>query len=479
MSHEVARRVVLPFCLLAVLGLSSAGPMQAAPLAQGGVDLACSWEKLVPQMPLGLYYSATTYDAIGRKAYSYGGVNQAGQAVDNVSILDLSNADLTKARFSNAATVGSRSLSYGAAAAFRPAGDKSAAYFIGGADPNGDGKNQVQVYTLKTNTWRSTVPSGSVDRIFSAAVYVPGHDVIVVQGGTKRCPLDGGTPAQGDCQGENLGTSFLKIDDATGELRFLPGPKGGPQNLMGSTLVYEPLAKKVLAYGGSPDNNLAETRVFSLDLADPDLSKASWMALTVEGARPQGRYLHAAAYDTTRRMMVLQGGIRVGGMTDSEKVQTDTWALDLSTVTPRWVNLTATLRDLVGGAMVYPAQHGKPVQLGGRAQYKSRTAPVQTANRDVNALACRTAPTPTPEPTRVPVNVGAPKVCDGLRGKVPSAIINNAITNPMDISGFGEPANPALPPGPLNPPKTYLGLQNTGVPFHPLFNSVIFKPACP
>ncbi|MBK7780622.1 MAG: hypothetical protein IPJ58_07505 [Ardenticatenia bacterium] len=286
MSREAARRAAVLLCLLVPPTLASTRPMDAAPLEQDGAALACAWEKLAPQTPL-IYYMATTYDGAGRKAYSYGGINQAGQAVDNVSVLDLSNADLSKARFVNASTVGSRSLSYGAAAAFRPAGDKSAAYFIGGADPNGDGKNQVQVLTLKTNTWRSTVPSGSVDRIFSAAVYVPGHDVIVVQGGTKRCPLDGGTPAQGDCHGENLGTSYLKIDDATGELRFLPGPKGGPQNLVGSTLVFEPLSRQVLAYGGSPDNNLAEARVFSLDLSDPDLSKAAWKALTVEGARPR------------------------------------------------------------------------------------------------------------------------------------------------------------------------------------------------
>ncbi|MFI0608036.1 MAG: kelch repeat-containing protein [Anaerolineae bacterium] len=478
MSREAARRAAVLLCLLVPPTLASTRPMDAAPLEQDGAALACAWEKLAPQTPL-IYYMATTYDGAGRKAYSYGGINQAGQAVDNVSVLDLSNADLSKARFVNASTVGSRSLSYGAAAAFRPAGDKSAAYFIGGADPNGDGKNQVQVLTLKTNTWRSTVPSGSVDRIFSAAVYVPGHDVIVVQGGTKRCPLDGGSPAQGDCQGENLGTSYLKIDDATGELRFLPGPKGGPQNLVGSTLVFEPLSRQVLAYGGSPDNNLAEARVFSLDLSDPDLSKATWKALAVEGARPQGRYLHAAAYDTTRRMMVVQGGIRVAGMSDSENVLTDTWALDLSSVKARWVNLSATLKDLVGGAMIYPAHHAKPMQLGGRTQYKSRSAPVQTANRELSALGCRTAPTPTPEPTRVPIDVGAPKICSGLLGKVPTAIITNAMANPQDIGGFGEPANPALPPGPINPPKTYLGLQNTGVPFHPLFNSVIFKSACP
>lgn len=478
MSCEAARRTIVLLVLLVPLASVGARNASAAPSTQGGPGLACAWEKLAPQSPL-IYYSATTYDSTGRKAYSYGGINQAGQAVDNVSVLDLSNADLSKARFVNASTVGSRRLSYGAAAAFRPAGDASAVYFIGGADPNGDGKNQVQVLTLKTNTWRNTVPSGSVDRIFSAAVHVPGHDVIVVQGGTKRCPLDGGMPAQGDCQGENLGTSFLKVDDATGELRFLPGPKGGPQNLVGSTLVYEPLGRQVLSYGGSPDNNLAEARVFSLDLSDPDLSKATWKAMTVEGARPQGRYLHSAAYDTTRRMMVVQGGIRVAGMSDAENVLTDTWALDLGSVTARWVNLNATLRDLVGGAMLYPAHHAKPMQFGGRTQYKSRTAPVQTANRDFSTLGCQTAPTPTPEPTRVPIDVGAPKVCSGLLGKVPVAIINNAMTNPEDIGGFGEPGNPALPPGPINPPKTYLGLQNTGVPFHPLFNSVIFKSACP
>lgn len=477
--HRRLLAAALPLALALFVGLAGTrSRATAAPLGQGQ-PIACAWEKQALQAPLGLYHLATAFDPVAKKAYYYGGINQIGQAVDNLGALDLSNADLAKARFGNVGALGSRSLSYGAAAAFRTAGDLSAAYFIGGADPDGDGKNSVQIYTPKTNQWRSTVPSGSVDRIFGAAVYVPGHDVIVVQGGTKRCPIDGGDAAQGDCQGENLGTSYLRVDDATGELRFLPGPKGGPQNLVGSSLIYEPLSRQVLAYGGSPDNNLAETRVFVLDLADADLSKATWSVLTVEGVRPQGRYFHSAAYDSARRMMIVQGGIRVAGFADTENVLTDTWALHLGGVKPEWQNLSSNLRDWVGATMVYSAQHGKVLHFGGRNQFKSRTAPSQTTNRDLNALGCRTAPTPTPEPTRVPVNAGEPKLCDSLQGRVPLAIINNAMANPQDVGGYGELSNPSLPPGPLNPPKTYLGLANNGVPFHPLFNSVVFKAACP
>ena len=39
-------------------------------------------------------------------------------------------------------------------------------------------------------------------------------------------------------------------------------------------------------------------------------------------------------------------------------------------------------------------------------------------------------------------------------------MINRAVANADDVRGFGEPLNPGLPPGPTNPLKTYLGLQN-------------------
>lgn len=466
--------------LLATLVLAAAlwgGTADAAPARQSG-PLVCSWTSLPPLLRQGVYFSAAAYDSGNHTAWFYGGVNQTGQVANTLTALDLSNADPSKASASEPATDGARSQRYGAAGAYRSAGDASALFFIGGAAEDGQGKNDLQMLTIKDAAWRKVNPQGGKQRLFSAAVYIPVHDVILVQGGTRACPLDDSSRQSGDCEADNLGSQFLTFDPMTDEMRWINGPAGGPQNLMGSSLVYDGRAKRVLAFGGSRDNNLAENRVFELDVSDPDLSKASWRALTTDGLPPKARYFHSAAYDANRNMLVVQGGVAQAGLGRSENVLDDTWGLDLTPNPPVWVDLDADFRDLVGAAMVYAPRINRPVMLGGRARFKDRSD-TQTTFRDPNGLECGAAPTPTREPTRTVVDPGQPKVCDYLARRVPAAVINDAIANASSVRGFGEPLNPGVPPGPTNPLKTYLGLQNPAVPYHPLFNGVAYKAGCP
>jgi hypothetical protein len=94
------------------------------------------------------------------------------------------------------------------------------------------------------------------------------------------------------------------------------------------------------------------------------------------------------------------------------------------------------------------------------------------------------AATPTATVTRTPRPTGTPdpnlaRVCPYILGKVPEPAIHAALANPQHIRGWMEPLNPALPVGPNNPRKTWLSLQNLGAPYHPLFNTLVFKVGCP
>jgi hypothetical protein len=182
--------------------------------------------------------------------------------------------------------------------------------------------------------------------------------------------------------------------------------------------------------------------------------------------------------DTQRNMMVIQGGASQAGLGRGESTASDTWTLDLSRTPPRWENIGANLRETVGANMVYALRIRQPVLIGGRAKYRDR-GDTQNTFRDLYGLPCAVAPTPSPEPPRPTIDPNQAKICDYLSARVPPAVINDAIANPSSIRGFGEAQNPSLPPGPNNPMKMHLGLQNPAVPFHPLFNSVLYKVGCP
>lgn len=82
-------------------------------------------------------------------------------------------------------------------------------------------------------------------------------------------------------------------------------------------------------------------------------------------------------------------------------------------------------------------------------------------------------PGPTPTPTHP-----LPQLCPGLAARVPAAAISQAMNDPASVNGWGERCNPGQPPGPWNGPRTRLTLHNSGVAFHPLYNSVEWSCGC-
>jgi plastocyanin len=83
--------------------------------------------------------------------------------------------------------------------------------------------------------------------------------------------------------------------------------------------------------------------------------------------------------------------------------------------------------------------------------------------------------TPSPQPTAPGVNV-----CDFAVRRVPPAVINAAVANPSRVQGWNQPCNPSLPMDPFfNPLRSWLSLDAISKPFHPVYNSLVFKCGCP
>jgi hypothetical protein len=86
-------------------------------------------------------------------------------------------------------------------------------------------------------------------------------------------------------------------------------------------------------------------------------------------------------------------------------------------------------------------------------------------------------PTPTsPPPTATPL---PEHVCPQIVNVVPPAAIAAALANPAAVGGYNQPLNPARPAGPGNPLRTWLSIYHTGVPYHPIFNPLVYRAGCP
>lgn len=80
---------------------------------------------------------------------------------------------------------------------------------------------------------------------------------------------------------------------------------------------------------------------------------------------------------------------------------------------------------------------------------------------------------PVPPPTPPPACV-----CRNVRQRVPPAVITDAVANPDRFYGWLLPLDPGKPPGPANPPRACLTLQNPTVAYHPQFNTPIWRVGC-
>jgi hypothetical protein len=90
---------------------------------------------------------------------------------------------------------------------------------------------------------------------------------------------------------------------------------------------------------------------------------------------------------------------------------------------------------------------------------------------------------PPPTRTPVPTPTGGPSagydVCAATQYRVPRQMIMDAMANPGRIGGYGELCAPSQPPSPWNGLRTKLAVENPSKPFHPLYNTTVWKCGCP
>lgn len=112
-----------------------------------------------------------------------------------------------------------------------------------------------------------------------------------------------------------------------------------------------------------------------------------------------------------------------------------------------------------------------------RAQYLSAGDAITSADpAAVAQLAAFLGHAPVP-PILPP---DAPRACPQLVGRVPTVVIDAALANPDKVDGWKRRQNPSLPADPyMNPAAVSLTLRNMGVPWHPLFNGLMYRTGCP
>ena len=463
--------------VVAAVAAGGVAPVSAQPPGQ-----LCTWEEVGQQATLATHHLAGTIDTRADRALFFGGADQTRAAPSYLADMDLSDVSLDNAVGPTRLNIQGVQPRYGSQCFYRPAPGSPTGgevYCIGGASDPGTGAGTSTVQRLDTTSgnWVANInPVGTFGpRLHFAAAFDPASDLAVFHGGTRTCALKGDSPLTEPpgCTADVFSTTLLRFD-ATGQAARWE--QLGGSDVIGRvflhSMVFDPLQRRMITFGGTNNGTRPRGDVHVLDLSAPASSPA-WAPLVTAGVAP-ARYAHAAAFHSARNWMVVYGGVAGGFQTAGESTTDTSWALDLSTAPPAWVNLGATVGALVGATMVYDENHGTVILFGGRTRYKQGPLSI---NRKSYALRCDAAPpTPVPAPTATPSAMY--EICPGIRNRVPNAVLSSAVANPGSIENFGQLCNPSLPPSIWNVERRLLALLNPGTPYHPLYNSVQWKCVC-
>ena len=180
--------------------------------------------------------------------------------------------------------------------------------FHGGQLPGDHSRNDMAGFSLGGSPgWSPVLPLGPepVGRLEAAADYDPIRHQIVMFGGFSDHVL-------GDLWTLSLG--------------FAPewsplAASGAPPALVGHTATYDPIADRLLVFGGSP--TYASSNVSNALWALSFTPSPAWTPLSPTGGPPDARMEHSAIYDPVRHRVIIYGGRGPGGSLS------DVWALSL------------------------------------------------------------------------------------------------------------------------------------------------------
>jgi len=328
-----------------------------------------------------------------------------------------------------------------------------------------DSESQSKIYTAKKVGSKFQLseirPTGTapIKRFGSCAAYVydkdAGLDGVFVLGGQEGAPER--IPAttykeawwldfkRNAANGEwvNISGRFDNMDD------FGARREGGCAYDAASKSFYSWMGRTAGTY---PDSAKRSTGVWRVSLASLGDSAAPlhWERLAKDNTKGiEGRRLFPSIWDPSNKRILVVGG---RGGSDELGAFRDAWA-------------------------IYPDVKGADCEnLDIFAPYREGAAATPTAARPTSTPGGPTAEVPTVAPK--PTLNNSPEVCDAIKARVPAAVINEAILSPDKVAGHDQACNPNLPVGANNPLRRYLGLRNPASPFHPIFNSVVWKCGC-
>jgi hypothetical protein len=364
--------------------------------------------------------------------------------------------------------------------------DPQGAYFM-----SNSGANQL--------VWDLVPRTGQLVRLFATFDHL--RNRLVFGQGTFNDKRE--TETHGDVyEGKVVGNRFqLNRLDPTGPI---------PERRFGSCASYvhhpETGVDGVLVVGGAeggPPNTGARTfnEVWWLDFSRRP--SGEWRNITSRFSNQAdfgGRRDNACAYDAATRTYYSWMGRASSSIPQGASNSGGAWRVNLAQLGDpaaplTWERLAPDNLAGVRGRSLIPNvwdhKNKRMFVLGGRIGLEE-VQDVWAIYPDVTGEACETLdpyapyrpanPTATPvvpqRPTIEPPPV-SPSACPQLTGLVPDAVVAAALADPTKVQGWGLAANPNLVPGPNNPYRSRLGLQNPSAPYHPTYNSVIFKAGCP
>lgn len=151
------------------------------------------------------------------------------------------------------------------------------------------------------------------------------------------------------------------LDLATETWEQIHAVNEGPPASEDHTMIYDPLGHRMILFGG--ENGLTTNATWAFDF-----NSSSWRNITAPNA--PAREDHSAIYDSRERRMVIFGGRHNDGENDFINIY-EVWALDLNPRSPRfekWQNLTLHDRHPMGRsdhAVVFDSLKNRMVIYGG------------------------------------------------------------------------------------------------------------------
>ena len=197
-----------------------------------------------------------------------------------------------------------------------------------------DGQHKGDTWQFDGKSWRE-MPDTSVGvRDHHAMAFDEARGVAVMYGGGTK---PGTAPTISDVWEWN-GARWARI------------PSQGPGPRSHTALVYDPVRKKVILFGGQGEDSRARGDTWAWD-------GKSWEKLSEEG--PVRRTHHRMAFDRKTGTVVLYGGLAAGRFTD---LLEDTWIWDGK----RWTEAqTSDAGKRMGHVMAFDESRGKVVLYGG------------------------------------------------------------------------------------------------------------------